>query len=380
MQALAVMLDVALDVHGVVIEEKPGTEIDSLGGNEEQESNQEGNGSDNNGDGDGDGGGGGDRDSNGGGGGGAGGTAKENVGKTTSDSSHDNTVANHDFLANFKLPARLQHLHPTVPNNDAHQNNADQRAQQHLATSTNGEGNPRAASSAPSYKSILIIGEMNRAGSNELMELLSTIPKSFSLYEPFRNFKYVGMLPLPGSFSTLYSCEFKDDVEMTSKVVWPGDARKATMGQLLGDYLDEGISRRGDAKLKSMPEPDYSILVNATAEVGTPFRTVWSRINATRYNFQREQTLDAASVEQVGRLCEESKVRIIKTIRFTGYVRVLPEQVKDSVKVIYMIRHPEGLLQAQEDAKKKKESATATANANARSSEPVSCGKFIYIF
>ena len=39
-------------------------------------------------------------------------------------------------------------------------------------------------------------------------------------------------------------------------------------------------------------------------------------------------------------------MKITKTIRFTGYVRLIPEEVKKSIKVIHMLRHPEGLLQS----------------------------------
>lgn len=373
---------IAVDAQGLVIEEK--SDIDTLGGNEEQESNQDGDGDSSAGmrregaDGTES------TNQNGGGGGGGGSNANAADGRggggatTHEPKRHQDVVSNQDFLANFKLPARLQHLQQATPARPLKAAPPSISPEQNSNNSLNGANDAApshhqqlaaadtVAISAPSYTSILIIGEMNRAGSNELMELLSTIPESFALYEPFRNFKYVGMLPLPGSFSTLYSCNFKDDGAVTSKVVWPGDARKVMMGQLLNDYQTEGIPRRGDAKLKSMPEPDYSILINATAGVETPFRTVWARINATRYNFQREERLDHASVQQIGRICNEAQVRIVKTIRFTGYVRVLPEQVKETVKVIYLIRHPEGLLQAQADAKKKEEAKG--------SSEPVSCG------
>ena len=35
--------------------------------------------------------------------------------------------------------------------------------------------------------------------------------------------------------------------------------------------------------------------------------------------------------------CRESPVKIIKTIRFTGYVRNIPEEVKGNVKVIRIL-------------------------------------------
>ena len=143
-----------------------------------------------------------------------------------------------DFAAEFRLPPSFLHLekdtdsipghgslargadHPDHENMHA-DHNPEQAGADHVYREATGGATGIAAGDSPSAeRNILIIGEMGKTGSNELLELLAAIPDSFALFEPFKNYKYLGKLPLPGSFSTLYSCSFLQDNAMASQVIW----------------------------------------------------------------------------------------------------------------------------------------------------------------
>jgi hypothetical protein len=82
-------------------------------------------------------------------------------------------------------------------------------------------------------------------------------------------------------------------------VVWPGKAR---------DYL-----------------------LPAFTEATDEFR---ARVLSTRTAFS------ADDAEAIHRKCLSSKVKFVSTIRFTGYVRLIPDSVRDRLRVIHLLRHP----------------------------------------
>ena len=159
----------------------------------------------------------------------------------------------------------------------------------------------------------IIIAE-NEAGSSLLLHLLRKIPRSFSLFEPFRNYKYNQQQTLQGTFDTLFNCSFARNGSILSEVVWPGVARAHVLRGL--DDTD-------------MPD-------------GFDLDAYRAHLLATRQAFNKSES------DPILRKCVDSSTRIVKTIRFTGYVRILPKRTIDErLRVIHVLRHPARLVEAQ---------------------------------
>jgi hypothetical protein len=147
-----------------------------------------------------------------------------------------------------------------------------------------------------------------------LLHLLRKIPGSFSLFEPFRNFKYDKKKTLKGTFVTLFNCSFARNGSLLSDVVWPGVAREHLLGGLLDTDMADGV--------------DLDV-----------YRT---HLLATRRAFNESES------DPILKKCLSSSTKIVKTIRFTGYVRILPKPAIDErLRVIHVVRHPSRLVEAQ---------------------------------
>lgn len=159
----------------------------------------------------------------------------------------------------------------------------------------------------------MIIAE-SEAGSSLLLHLLSRVPDSFSLFEPFRNFKYDPHKTLNGSFDTLFSCNFARDGATLSEVAWPGAAREHILRGLADTDVPDGLD----------------------------LDTYRARMLASRHAFSENES------DPILRKCLSASTKIVETIRFTGYIRILPKNViNERLRVIHILRHPARLVEAQ---------------------------------
>jgi hypothetical protein len=265
---------------------------------------------------------------------------------------------NAEFLDMFAPPAGLRSLVGKASGGAGSKSAPPQQPQQPVkawpAAGTNGVSPPhlqQQGSAAVAPLNVVVVGELNRAGSNELLELLSSIQQSYALYEPFRHFKYAGTLPLEGSFATLFGCQFADDVGTASKVVWPGLSRQVAVSQLLGEWREQGVAgvRHALAGVleghEALPADQTTVdavqLRDRTSgvNVSLPEYTSALRVLARSADFRTAHSLRPSDAQHIGAFCRQARVRVVKTVRFTGYVRLFPAQIRDTVKVGIHLLH-----------------------------------------
>eukprot|EP00054_Salpingoeca_dolichothecata_P012172 m.67568 g.67568 ORF g.67568 m.67568 type:complete len:300 (+) comp19816_c0_seq1:62-961(+) len=148
----------------------------------------------------------------------------------------------------------------------------------------------------PKNLHVLLIAEA-RSSSSFTLELLQSISNSFSFFEPFFSYQpsKTPLEALPGSYKTLFNCKLFTQQDLLDRILWS----EACLRRNVLDWIDPQTRQR---------------CLNHTLTWNDKF-----------YIQQR---------------CKASSVRIIKTVRFRGYVAdELPLDDAD-LKVIHLIRRP----------------------------------------
>jgi hypothetical protein len=151
---------------------------------------------------------------------------------------------------------------------------------------------------------IVIVAEA-RSASSLVLDMLQTLPSSFSFFEPFYHF-----LPptasrdqkLPGSYLSLFNCRLQrhQDVNLTSHLFW-----------------EESCLRAGASWMREA-----------------------MRIRCVSGNMTKADQI------AIQNRCRESQIRIVKTVRFRSYTSRLPLEADPEMKVIHVVRHPADIAES----------------------------------
>ena len=163
---------------------------------------------------------------------------------------------------------------------------------------------------------VLIISE-GRSGSTLLMKMLADLNNTMILFEPFHDFSPEAWNgeqgpPIPGGISSFFNCEFaRMGLDVLNGVFW------------------------------------WPVRMEA-----------WLPTTDTEYNYTAlvwrawEHQLNAQDAEQIYSACMRTERRVLKLIRFSGYVMdsfyELPAAEREAIQVVHLMRDLPSVVRSQE--------------------------------
>ncbi|XP_076093192.1 carbohydrate sulfotransferase 1-like [Mytilus galloprovincialis] len=169
----------------------------------------------------------------------------------------------------------------------------------------------------PSKKSVtqvLLIGQM-RSGSSFTGELFNQHPEAFYMFEPLRSLLQANITDKQSLMRSVKGYPFVEGVSNIMKGILECDFSQISSNILKNDFM-----------LRS----------RQTAEFYTCFR----KNETSTKNFQK-------CLKLLTNKCEQSSLRVVKTIRMTTELAVTLLSTLPNLKIVYLVRDPRAIIQSR---------------------------------
>lgn len=167
---------------------------------------------------------------------------------------------------------------------------------------------PSSAEATPANRALeVVLVAEGRSGSSATLDMLSAVPGAFLLYEPFFAFQPDSLhgapkLELPGGYDMLFNCSFALYKSLVDRIYWGEACRRSASSK----WMSTGLKERCAAG------------------------------NLTQ--------MDRRAIY---RQCTASRVRILKTIRFRGYIEETLPVARPTLRVLHLLRRPADVAESR---------------------------------